>query len=245
VLRVAGKAGDVITTGAWLVEMELDESLPQRAEAADTGHAHGHGGGRSTRRRRWTRRPPWPKPRKRRPARRRSRTSPNRPRRRKRDAGTVVGAMQSSDAIRSEAAVSVGGVKAMPAVRALGQEDGRRLVARAPDRRRRRGSRRRTSRMPPPRAPRASGARRAAPRARPRRPPTPPPAPRAPMPAPSRSEAPVRATAALDADEPIRGVRRNMVRTMSAAHAEVVPTTLMDDADLHSLVARRGHHGAA
>ncbi len=38
----------------------------------------------------------------------------------------------------------------------------------------------------------------------------------------------------LDADEPIRGVRRNMVRTMAAAHAEVVPTTLMDDADLHA-----------
>ena len=35
-----------------------------------------------------------------------------------------------------------------------------------------------------------------------------------------------------DRDEPIRGVRRNMLRTMSAAHAEVVPTTLMDDADL-------------
>jgi pyruvate dehydrogenase E2 component (dihydrolipoamide acetyltransferase) len=50
----------------------------------------------------------------------------------------------------------------------------------------------------------------------------------------TRSEAPVRATAALDSDEPIRGVRRNMVRTMSAAHAEVVPTTLMDDADLHA-----------
>ena len=40
--------------------------------------------------------------------------------------------------------------------------------------------------------------------------------------------------AAMDIDEPIRGVRRNMVRTMSAAHAEVVPTTLMDDADIHA-----------
>ena len=41
VLRVAGGPGDVITTGAWLVEMELDPNLPQRAEAQDTGHAHG------------------------------------------------------------------------------------------------------------------------------------------------------------------------------------------------------------
>ena len=37
-----------------------------------------------------------------------------------------------------------------------------------------------------------------------------------------------------DKDEPIRGVRRNMLRSMSAAHAEVVPTTLMDDADIHA-----------
>jgi pyruvate dehydrogenase E2 component (dihydrolipoamide acetyltransferase) len=71
----------------------------------------------------------------------------------------------------------------------------------------------------------------------------------------TRSEAPVRATAALDSDEPIRGVRRNMVRTMSAAHAEVVPTTLMDDADLHAwspgedimarLIRSIGHAAAA
>jgi pyruvate dehydrogenase E2 component (dihydrolipoamide acetyltransferase) len=40
-----------------------------------------------------------------------------------------------------------------------------------------------------------------------------------------------------DKDEPIRGVRRNMLRTMSAAHAEVVPTTLMDDADLSAWAA--------
>ena len=40
-----------------------------------------------------------------------------------------------------------------------------------------------------------------------------------------------------DKDEPIRGVRRNMLRTMSAAHAEVVPTTLMDDADLSTWAA--------
>jgi pyruvate dehydrogenase E2 component (dihydrolipoamide acetyltransferase) len=42
------------------------------------------------------------------------------------------------------------------------------------------------------------------------------------------------ASTGFDQDEAIRGVRRNMLRTMSAAHAEVVPTTLMDDADLSS-----------
>ena len=34
-LRTAGGPGDVITTGAWLVEMELDESLPQRAASGE------------------------------------------------------------------------------------------------------------------------------------------------------------------------------------------------------------------
>src|SRR5690606_19348639 len=34
------------------------------------------------------------------------------------DSGTVVGAMQSSDAVHTEQAVAVGGVRAMPAVRA-------------------------------------------------------------------------------------------------------------------------------
>src|SRR5690606_24348850 len=42
------------------------------------------------------------------------------------------------------------------------------------------------------------------------------------------------ASDALDVEQPIRGVRRNMLRTMAAAHAEVVPTTLMDDADIHA-----------
>src|SRR3546814_20024148 len=38
------------------------------------------------------------------------------------DSGTVVGAMESSNAIRSEQASSAGGVKAMPAVRAMARK---------------------------------------------------------------------------------------------------------------------------
>lgn len=34
--------------------------------------------------------------------------------------------------------------------------------------------------------------------------------------------------------EPLRGVRRSMARTMSHAHAEVVPVTVFEDADIHS-----------
>ena len=241
VLRVAGGAGDVINTGAWLVEMELDASLPQRAEAADTGHAHGSGHA-----------PPplaaaqaaaavvdGPEA----PTGAEAVTHKPEPTEVKSaDAGTVVGAMQSSDAIRSESAIAIGGVKAMPAVRALAKKLGVDLmrvpatgaegvvtladVKRAADA----GTARvgagaafsapvasratATSQTPMPTAAR-------------------PPAPRAAVPA-ARGEAMPRATAALDSDEPIRGVRRNMVRVMSQAHAEVVPTTLMDDADLHA-----------
>src|SRR5690606_8268927 len=53
-------------------------------------------------------------------------------------------------------------------------------------------------------------------------------------PAPSRAAPAARAEVAYDVDEPIRGVRRNMVRSMSQAHAEVVPTSLMDDADINA-----------
>jgi 2-oxoisovalerate dehydrogenase E2 component (dihydrolipoyl transacylase) len=40
-----------------------------------------------------------------------------------------------------------------------------------------------------------------------------------------------------DTDIPLRGVRRQMARTMAQAHAEVVPTTIMDDADLSNWIA--------
>jgi len=37
--------------------------------------------------------------------------------------------------------------------------------------------------------------------------------------------------------EQLKGVRRNMARVMAAAHAQVVPTTLTDDADVHAWAA--------
>ncbi|WP_164484227.1 dihydrolipoamide acetyltransferase family protein, partial [Pseudofulvimonas gallinarii] len=39
---------------------------------------------------------------------------------------------------------------------------------------------------------------------------------------------------AMGQPEPLRGVRRNMARIMAEAHAQVVPTTLCDDADVHA-----------
>src|SRR6478672_12875701 len=40
VVKLHGKAGDVIDTGAALAEFELDPGAPQRAEAESTGHHH-------------------------------------------------------------------------------------------------------------------------------------------------------------------------------------------------------------
>ena len=238
-LRVAGGPGDVITTGAWLMEVELDPNLPQRAEAQDTGHAHGAGKAAP---------PPEQLPLV---AATPVASAPsgaeavvNKPEpseTRAADAGTVVGAMQSSDAIRSEETIAIGGVKAMPAVRAMARKLGvdlNRVSATGADgvvtlADVRKAADAGTARVG------AAPARAAEAPAAPMRPVTPAPtaaqAYRAPAaPVATRSDPMPRATAVLDTDEPIRGVRRNMVRVMSQAHAEVVPTTLMDDADLHT-----------
>ncbi len=199
VIRRAGEAGDVILTGAALVEIELDASLPQRADAQDTGHHHG---------------PPAAAPAK-------ADAEPAAMEPEETDAGTVVGAMESSNAVRTEQAIAIGGIKAMPAVRALAKKmkvdlarvratgaDGvitlADVKAAAADP---------SSTVTPVSAPIPSAAVASARVS----------APSVPFSAPP---------AGNDKDEPIRGVRRNMLRSMSAAHAEVVPTTLMDDADL-------------
>jgi pyruvate dehydrogenase E2 component (dihydrolipoamide acetyltransferase) len=121
VARLHGKAGDVIDTGAPLVEIELDPNLPQRAEAESTGHHHAPPKKAST----GTTAPDdarkvvasdeggeIAKPRGAPPSGERA------------DAGTVVGAMEASDRVVSEQALSVGGIKAVPAVRALAKKLG-------------------------------------------------------------------------------------------------------------------------
>jgi 2-oxoisovalerate dehydrogenase E2 component (dihydrolipoyl transacylase) len=206
VIRRAGEAGDVILTGSALVEIELDANLPQRADAQDTGHHHA------------------PPP-----------TTPKAPEIEtvsvfdepdsdEADAGTVVGAMESSNAIRAELAVAIGGIKAMPAVRALAKKlkidlshvtasgaDGVITIADV----KAAATEPRTFSAPAPDAGRLRNDTIAL------------------KPEPTLMSSPT----GDDRDEPIRGVRRNMLRTMSAAHAEVVPTTLMDDADLSKWIA--------
>ncbi len=205
VLKLAGQAGDVVLTGAVLVEIELDPNLPQRADAQDTGHHHGAPAAPAV--------PavpaaPAPPP------------AAVEPEAADEDAGTVVGAMESSNAVRSEQAVAIGGIKAMPAVRALAKKlkvDLARVRATGADGVITLADVKAAAASPSAQAPVSVAA--------------------APAPAVARApSAPAPAfmppPAGDDKDEPIRGVRRNMLRSMSAAHAEVVPTTLMDDADL-------------
>ncbi|KQY49860.1 dihydrolipoamide acetyltransferase family protein [Lysobacter sp. Root494] len=218
VLKLAGAAGDVIVTGKMLAEFEVDPSLPQRAEGQDTGHHHGGG----------THAEPAKEP--------ETKTEALRE-----DSGTVVGAMQSSDAVRSEAAVAVGGVKAMPAVRAQARKLGVDIARVSPS-----GADGVVTMDDVKRAA-ADGSAKvgAAPAAR-----APSPAPAAaPAAAPSsrstlsQSGKPMRTqppgVAATGQPEQLKGVRRNMARVMADAHSKVVPTTLVDDADLHAWIGKQ------
>ena len=211
VLRRAGEAGDVIATGSPLVDIEIDPDLPQRADAQDTGHHHGGTPSPVT-----LRAPPSPE-------------GSGAGGEGGGDAGTVVGAMESSNVVRTEQAVSVGGIKAMPAVRALAKKlkvDLNRVSASGAEGVITLADVKAVAAGTAAYLPSAIG-RRAGDEGSATTTPSPAALGAAPSPA-GRGED------HADKDEPIRGVRRNMLRSMSAAHAEVVPTTLMDDADLHA-----------
>lgn len=210
-VRRYGEKGDVIATGAPLADFELDPAKPQRAEAEATGHHH-----------------PPPASAAKGPAA---------------DAGSVVGAVVASDELRAERPLEAGGVKAVPAVRALARKLGVDLRAV-------RGSgeggvitlrdvRDHAARQ---RAANAVGSSPQASAAASGVAPSPPhpelhltPAQRrgiAHTPPPARTTPEVVWPFAEDRIEPLRGVRRQMARSMAEAHAQVVPTTLFDDADL-------------
>ncbi|MCF6225673.1 MAG: 2-oxo acid dehydrogenase subunit E2 [Xanthomonadales bacterium] len=133
------------------------------------------------------------------------------------DSGTVVGEMETSNKVVSDAAL-VGGVKVTPAVRAMARKlkvdlasvpaTGKGGVVTAKDVK--------TYAASP-------GAKTPAPRTTTTASPSSRPAP-----------APAARVEASGEWENIRGTRRTMARIMSAAHSEVVATTLMDDADIHA-----------
>ncbi len=133
------------------------------------------------------------------------------------DSGTVVGAMETSDQLVRETVSSVAGIKVTPAVRAMARKlkvDLARVTATGKDGVVTRADVEAAAKNPPAAAPAAP----ASPAPAAAAPATPPPAP----------------AAATGEWEPIRGTRRTMARVMSESHAQVVATTLMDDADIHA-----------
>ncbi len=253
-LKIAGGPGDVIATGSVLAEFELDPAGPQRSAAQDTGHHHGAPaaaasvGGASAP----TARVAEPVATEAAPAAASSGAQPvaggaSALTQSKADAGTVVGAMQVSDQIRSEQAVSVGGVKAMPAVRALARKLGVELARVRPSGDggvvtmadvKRAASDASTLLASPSGG--GAGGERQTPHPGSVRPSHPtPPAMGEGRTALSSSGKPMAtrppgATPVLGQPEPLRGVRRNMARVMAEANAQVVLTTIVDDADLHT-----------
>ena len=220
VLKLAGNAGDIIVTGTMLAEFEIDPSLPQRAEGQDTGHHHGASHDA-------------PKPAAPAPAAE-AKKEPE-------DAGTVVGAMQVGNAVVSEAAVAVGGVKAVPAVRAMARKLGvdlARVKATGGDGTVSMDDVKRAAADGSAKAGAAPAATRAG--AQVAAAPAPAPAARSTL---SQSGKPMRTqppgVAATGQPEQLKGVRRNMARVMADAHAQVVPTTLVDDADLHAWLGKQ------
>jgi pyruvate dehydrogenase E2 component (dihydrolipoamide acetyltransferase) len=235
VIKQHGKAGDVIETGAALIEIELDASLPQRADAEETGHHHGPPKAAAAKTG-----DPAPAAANKVVASDESGQIANADSSARADSGTVVGAMVAGDHVHAEQASNVGGVRAVPAVRALAKKLGIDLSRVKPSGAEgvvtlkdvkaaaAAGTARPGSTSAPAQAAAVASAASTAARA---------PAERTKVSAsgqPMRTMPPTHAVSGQP--EQLKGVRRNMARVMAAAHAQVVPTTLSDDADIHAWV---------
>ena len=230
-IKIFGNAGDVIETGHALAEFELGDG-PQRAEGHDTGHTHAAA-----------------KP-----------TAPATPQAQAtelgdecfaeakqvaiEDAGSVVGSVTSGSQLQLEAVIYSGGVKAVPAVRAMAKKLGVDLARIKPsgelgiitmaDVKHAVEASAALAARPAPTS--AALAARPAPTsaalaARPNIASAPATDDVTALPAVSLSQVSTSATQPGTA-EPLRGLRRAMARSMAQAHAQVVPTTLMEDANL-------------
>ena len=260
-LKQYGKAGDVIETGAALADFQPDPNAKQRAEAEATGHHHG--------------------PKK--PAKGVGSTAPDNGDKvvasdeggeveqtetvveLREDEGTVVGAMVAGNTVHVERTSDVGGVKAVPAVRALAKKlkvdlsrvkaSGAGGVVTMKDVKDAAAAGTASLSSPAGRgALRASAQRGSEGSATMQHSAgtVPSSALRAPSPGGRRDEQrstlsqsgkPMRTTPpsvqATGQPEQLKGVRRNMARVMADAHAQVVPTTLVDDADLHQWLGKQ------
>ena len=249
VVKLHGAPGDVIETGAALADFEPDPNAKQRAEAEATGHHHGPKKGVGS---------PAPEDGHKVVASDEGGEVETGGKDRE-DEGTVVGAMVSGNTAHVEQAASIGGVKAVPAVRALAKKlkvdltrvrpsgaDGVVTMKDVKD-----AAANGSAALLPSPAGRGAGGERAAGAQR-YASPEPSSALRAPSPEGRREDQrtavslagkPVRtAPPSMQASgqpEQLKGVRRNMARVMADAHAQVVPTTLVDDADLHAWIGKQ------
>jgi len=236
VVKLYGAAGDIIETGSALADFEPDPNAKQRAESESTGHHHG------------------PKKSVGSPAPDDSQKvvasddggeiASNGKKADREDEGTVVGAMVSGSHVHVEQAASIGGVKAVPAVRALAKKlkvdlsrvrpSGADGVVTMKDVKDAAANGSAALGAAPARAVAASAGRHLAPEL---------PPPDASRTAVSLAGKPVRTSSpsvhASGQPEQLKGVRRNMARVMADAHAQVVPTTLVDDADLHAWIGKQ------
>ncbi|WP_413625459.1 dihydrolipoamide acetyltransferase family protein [Luteibacter sp. Lutesp34] len=234
VKKLHGAPGDIIETGAALADFEIDPNARQRAEAESTGHHHGPKKGVGSQ-------------------------APDDASKviasddggeiesgnggDREDEGTVVGAMISGNAVHTEQVSSAGGVKAVPAVRAAAKKLKVDLARVQPT------GAGGVITMADVKNAAANGS--AALGAAPSRPasaqhlaptlPEPGPAPQ--RTAVSQAGKAVRTAPpgkdAMGQPEQLKGVRRNMARVMAEAHANVVPTTIVDDADLHAWIGKQ------
>jgi pyruvate dehydrogenase E2 component (dihydrolipoamide acetyltransferase) len=240
VTKLHGAPGDIIETGAALAEFEPDPNAKQRAEAESTGHHHGPkkptaGAGAPT---------PNPDDADDKVVASDEGGEIEQTGKEREDEGTVVGAMVSGNTVHVEQAASIGGVKAVPAVRALAKKlkvdltrvrpSGADGVVTMKDVKNAAANGSAAIGAAPARAVSASAGRHLA--------------PELPQPEPQRGPVslagkPVRTAppsqTASGQPEQLKGVRRNMARVMADAHAQVVPTTLVDDADLHAWIGKQ------
>lgn len=239
VTKFHGQAGDVIQTGAPLAEFQVEGESDSSAEpASESGATEPQAAAEPH----TTRAEPSPEPSARdevediTPAE--APVTETAPSDERADTGTVVGNVQSSNEVLQERTSSFGGVKATPAVRALARKmkvDLSRLEATGAEG---------VITVSDVRRAAESGAAPAEPRTRSAqsmsKPESRPPsrADVSPQSAPSPAAASGAGSGKHDgpSDEwlPVRGTRRTMARVMSESHKSVVPTTLMDDADIHA-----------
>ena len=193
-IKIFGNAGDVIETGHPLAEFELSDG-PQRAEGHATGHTHAAAPIIAAE----------PAP-----AQAIVVTAE--------DAGSVVGAVTVGSHLQQEAALNSGGVKAVPAVRAMAKKLGVDLARVTPT-----GELgiitmndvKHAAEVGMPLIVSAMNISEE-------------------LSAEVVSPPTSTVSAQTGAAEPLRGMRRSMARAMAQAHAQVVPTTLMEDANLHA-----------